>query len=257
MISTCFFDLFSGEIISWEDLVDKISKSRVIYVGEIHDKKVIHEIQLKIIRALVERGHKVAIAFEMFQQPYQKYLDGFVGGEISEVEMLYHTGWHKNWGMDVGLYRDIWNYAREKKLKILAINIPTEFREKVRRMSYNDMRKSRYLPDDLKEPDSAYISYFKSVMGGHEGVSRRFDEMLKVMLAWDEGMAYSIAKFLKENPDYRVVVVVGYGHVYGRLGIPKRVERMTGERGVVIIPINNIKEDLKGGDYGYVLPETF
>ena len=68
----------------------------------------------------MDKGYKVAIAFEMFQQPYQKYLDQFVQGKISEVEMLYLTRWHKNWNMDISLYRDIWNFARKKDIKMLA-----------------------------------------------------------------------------------------------------------------------------------------
>ncbi len=250
----CFFDLYTGEKLSWEQVVQKISKSRVIYVGEIHNKRYIHDLQLNVIKALNEKGYKVAIGFEMFQQPYQKYLDRFINKEISEVEMLYLTKWYKNWNMDVGLYRDIWNYARKKGIKLLALNIPTDFRKKVRNMSYEKMRKSKYLPNDLVEPDSAYINYFKSAIGGHKGMDKDFEGMLKVMLAWDEGMAYSISRFLKKNPEYKVVVIVGYGHIYGRYGIPSRVERMTGEKGTVMIPLENISKDLGKGDIGFCVP---
>ncbi|MEO0139485.1 MAG: ChaN family lipoprotein [candidate division WOR-3 bacterium] len=250
-MNLCFFDLVSGEKVSWDSLIESVSKSGVVYVGEIHNNKKIHDLQLSIIESLVKKGFKVAVAFEMFQQPYQKFLDEFVGGKISEVEMLYLTEWHKNWNMDISLYRDIWNFARENKLKMLAINIPTDFRKKVRTMSYERMRKTEYLPPDLEEPDSSYIEYFKKAIGGHEGANDRFNEMLKVMLAWDEGMAYAISKFIKENKNTKVVVIVGYGHIYGRLGIPKRVERMTGERGTVIIPLQNLKDDMGKGDFGF------
>lgn len=247
----CFFNLVSGEKVSWDSLIKSLSEHRVIYIGEIHNDKRIHDLQLRIIDALVKRGFKLAIAFEMFQQPYQKYLDEFVEGKISEIEMLYLTEWHKNWNMDISLYRDIWNFARKNGLKMLAINIPTDFRKKVRDMTYEDMRKTKYLPRDLEEPDSAYIEYFKRAMGEHEGLSERFNQMLKVMLAWDEGMAYAISNFIKEDKNSKVVVIVGYGHIYQRLGIPKRVERMTGERGIVIIPLQNLKDDLGKGDFGF------
>jgi uncharacterized iron-regulated protein len=250
-MNVCFFDLFTGGKLDWDSVLSRVEKHRVIYVGEIHDLKASHELQMKVIDALVGRGYKVAVALEMFQQNYQKFLDEYTAGNLSEVEMLYLTEWHKNWGMDISLYRDIWKYAREKKLKLLAINIPTEFRKKVRDMTYSQMRKTQYLPPDLREPDEGYIKYFRKVLGDHKGLDKDFDRMLRVMIAWDEGMAFSISKFLKENPEYKVVVVVGYGHIYGRFGIPSRVERMTGERGFVFVPLLNIKEDLGNGDVGY------
>lgn len=226
---------------NWDSVLSRVEKHRVIYVGEIHDLKASHELQMKVIDALVGRGYKVAVALEMFQQNYQKFLDEYTSGKLSEVEMLYLTEWHKN----------IWKYAREKNLKLLAINIPTEFRKKVRDMTYFQMRKTQYLPPDLQEPDEEYIKYFRKALGDHKGLDKDFDRMLRVMIAWDEGMAFSISKFLKENPEYKVVVLVGYGHIYGRFGIPSRVERMTGERGFVFIPLLNIKEDLGNGDVGY------
>jgi len=250
-MNVCFFDLYTGGKLDWDSVLSRVEKHRVIYVGEIHDLKASHELQMKVIDALVGRGYKVAVALEMFQQNYQKFLDEYTAGKLSEVEMLYLTEWHKNWGMDISLYRDIWKYAREKNLKLLAINIPTEFRKKVRDMTYSQMRKTQYLPPDLQEPDEEYIKYFRKALGDHEGLDKDFDRMLRVMIAWDEGMAFSISKFLKENPEYKVVVVVGYGHIYGRFGIPSRVERMTGERGFVFIPLLNIREDLGNGDVGY------
>jgi len=247
----CFFDLILGERLDWDSVISKAEKSRVIYVGEIHNLMASHELQLRVIRALVERGYKVAVAFEMFQQDHQKYLDEYASKGISEVEMLYLTGWHRNWGMDISLYREIWKYARDEGLKLLAINIPTEFRKMVGNMTYSQMRKTRYLPPDLQEPDEEYIRYFRKALGDHKGMDENFDRMLKVMLAWDEGMAFSLANFLRKNPEYKVVVIVGYGHIYGRYGIPRRVERMVGERGFVIIPLLNIKEDMGNGDVGY------
>lgn len=129
-MNVCFFDLSTGGKLDWDSVLSRVEKHRVIYVGEIHDLKASHELQMKVIDALVGRGYKVAVALEMFQQNYQKFLDEYTSGKLSEVEMLYLTEWHK----------DIWKYAREKNLKLLAINIPTEFRKKVRDMTYSQMR---------------------------------------------------------------------------------------------------------------------
>ncbi|NPB04209.1 MAG: ChaN family lipoprotein [Thermotogae bacterium] len=253
LIAQCVFDLHTGDRLEFDTLIKRIisSKSRVVYLGEIHTNKGIHDFQMRVIKALYEHDTSLAIAYEMFQQPAQRYLDDYVQGGIHEIVMLYKARWHETWKYDIGLYRETWLFARRHKLPLLALNVPDNFRKKARDMSWDKLRKTPYLPKDLQEPDSAYIEQFKTMMGGHthfdEKTLRRF---LKAMVVWDEGMAYALAKYMKREPKRRVVVLVGSGHVYNRLGIPNRVERMTGDRGIVVIPLNNLKEDLGKADFG-------
>ncbi len=249
----CIYDLSDGNRVGMDTLLKRVIDEdvRVVFLGEIHTSREIHDFQMEFIRRLYEKDSSITIAYEMFQQPYQKYLDLYVRGKIHEVEMLYKTKWHENWKYDIGLYRQTWIFARDKGVPLLAINVPKSFRDKAKRMSYDRMRKSEYLPPDLEPPDSAYIAQFKAMMGGHTNFDERtFQTFLKAMLIWDEAMAYAIARYVKENPNRRVVVLVGSGHVYNRLGIPKRVERMTKAKTLTVIPLTNLKEDIGKGDYG-------
>ncbi len=253
LIAQCLYDLKTGEKVPFDTLIERIvdSKARVVYLGEVHTSREIHDFQMRVIRALYERDSNLTIAYEMFQQPAQEYLDEYVEGKIHEVVMLYKARWHETWKYDIGLYRQTWTFAKEKGIPMLATNVPDNFRKRAKRMSYERMRKTPYLPPDLQEPDSAYIEQFKRMMGGHAHFDQKtLNTFLKAMIVWDEGMAYAIARYLKREPHRRVVMLVGSGHVYNRLGIPNRVERMTGDRGIVVIPINNLKEDLGKGDFG-------
>ncbi len=254
ILSFVIYDLSRGERVALDTFLKRIEDARVIYLGEIHNSRHIHAFQLEVIKYLQSKGKKLAIAFEMFQKPFQKYLDEFVEGRISEVEMLYRTQWHKRWKMDIGLYRDIWNFARKKKIKLLAINVPTEFRRKARSMDYKQIMDSEYVSKDAQLPDETYRKHFLELIG--EDIERHgnigLEKMIKGMWLWDEAMAKSISDFMKEHPEHTVVVIVGYGHVYGREGIPKRVERMTGVRGVVVIPLTNISKDMNKGDFAIV-----
>ena len=253
VVSQCLYDLKTGERVPFDTLINRITdtKARVVYLGEVHTSRRIHDFQMKVIRALYERDSNLTVAYEMFQQPAQPYLDEYVKGKIHEVVMLYKARWHETWKYDIGLYRQTWLFARKHKVPMLAINVPDNFRKKAKKMSYERMRKTPYLPPDLQEPDSAYVAQFKRMMGGHAHFDEKtLNTFLKAMIIWDEGMAYAIAKYLKREPNRRVVVLVGSGHVYNRLGIPNRVERMTGERGIVVIPIGRLKEDVGKGDFG-------
>ncbi|NPA80068.1 MAG: ChaN family lipoprotein [Thermotogae bacterium] len=253
MALTGLYDLQSGQRVPFDTLIERIVKGghRVVYLGEVHTSPEIHDFQMRVIEALYARDSNITIAYEMFQQPAQPYLDAYVKGEIHEVVMLYKARWHETWKYDIGLYRETWKFAREKGIPLLAINVPDNFRKKARNMSYDRLRKTPFLPRDLQEPDSQYIAQFKSMMGGHSQFDdKTLERFLKAMIVWDEGMAYAIAKYMKRNPNRRIIVLVGSGHVYNRLGIPSRVERMTGERGIVVIPLSDLDEDFKKADFG-------
>ena len=63
---------------------------------------------------------------EMFTRPYQPFLDQWVAGEIDENKFLEETQWDKEWGYDYNLYKDILDFAREKKIPVIALNAPKE-----------------------------------------------------------------------------------------------------------------------------------
>ena len=61
---------------------------------------------------------------EMFTRPYQPFLDQWVAGEIDENKFLEETHWDSEWGYDYYLYKDILDFAREKKIPVIALNAP-------------------------------------------------------------------------------------------------------------------------------------
>lgn len=82
-------------------------KYQVIFLPEEHTSKEDHKFQLEVIRFFHSKGHKILIAMEMFQQPFQSVLDQYISCQIEEEEMLKRTEYKKRWGYDPALYRDI------------------------------------------------------------------------------------------------------------------------------------------------------
>ena len=58
-----------------------LSDANVIYLGEQHDRHSDRQKQLEIIQALYRRNPQLAIGLEMFQRPYQQYLDAYIAGK--------------------------------------------------------------------------------------------------------------------------------------------------------------------------------
>ncbi len=56
----------TGLLVSREQMMDSISASRVIYIGETHDNIEAHKVQLQIIQLLAEK-YPLAIGLEMFR----------------------------------------------------------------------------------------------------------------------------------------------------------------------------------------------
>jgi membrane-associated protease RseP (regulator of RpoE activity) len=60
---------------------------------------------------------------------------------------------------------------------------------------------------------------------GNQGFGN-FNYFYQSQILWDETMAHSVDEFLKQNPDYQIVVLAGVGHIMYGSGIPKRAYRL-------------------------------
>ncbi len=225
-------------------------KQRVVFIGEQHTDFSNHLNQLKIIKAMVEAGKKVAVGMEMFQEPYQNYLDRYIAGEISEKEMLKKTEYFKRWKYNYHLYRPIILYAKKKKLPIVALNIEKEITKKVVREGIDslDAKERSRVPESIDFSNTRYRDELRNIFSSHSSKNfKNFDEFYYAQLLWDETMAKNVSRFLKEHPDYSMAVLAGNGHVMFGFGIPDRIKRR-GVRHYKIV-VNSMKPKPGIADY--------
>ena len=71
-----------------EQIIPALADKRVVFIGEQHTRYDHHLTQLEIIRRLHALHPQLAIGMEMFQQPFQRYLDEYVAGSIDEQTMV-------------------------------------------------------------------------------------------------------------------------------------------------------------------------
>jgi len=206
----------------------------VVYVGEGHDNPHHHAVQVRVIEELWKAGRLHAIGMEMFQRPYQSALDDFVAGRIDEATMLERTDWKKRWGFDVALYRPIFDFARKKRLPIVALNVSSELRKKVREgLDTLSVEERASLPA-LHLDDEEHRTFLEGIYRQHlpEGTEldvEKFERFYRIMVLWDEVMADSVVRWFRRSPkNAQIVVLVGAGHVGNRFGIPRRAHRCDG-----------------------------
>ena len=205
----------------------QIDDARVILVGETHTRLDHHLVQLEILKLLYQKSAKLAIGVEWFQQPYQKHLDAYIAGEITEQELLYLTGYFERWRFDYRLYRPIIQYAREHKIPIIALNASQELSHALSKSGFDDLpaELKDQLPGSYDWSDKEYEKRLRIVFDMHPEYPGKFEDFLRGQLTWDESMAGRAALYLEKNPETRLLVLAGSGHITYGSGIPNRIRR--------------------------------
>ncbi len=214
-----------------EQIIPSLAEKRVVFIGEQHTRYDHHLTQLEIIRRLHGLHPQLAVGMEMFQQPFQRYLDEYVAGSIDEQAMLRATEYFRRWRMDYRLYAPILRYAHEHRLPLIALNVPKELTHEVAHVGLDGLSDEhrQQLPADIAPADEAYRQRLKEVFDLHpkEDGHENFEHFLEAQLLWDEAMAERAAAYLEEHPDHHLVVIAGNQHLAWGNTIPQRLQRRT------------------------------
>jgi uncharacterized iron-regulated protein len=221
-----------------EKLIPELATKRVVFVGEMHDRYDHHLNQLEIIKGLHDLDANMAIGVEYFQQPFQQSVDDYIAGRITEDEFLRRTEYFQRWGYDYRLYAPIFRYAREQRIPVRALNVPSALVSEVAKTGIAALpdKDRKYLPMQIEPADESYRNRLRAAFEQHPFSGRdAFDHFVEAQLVWDEGMAESAAQYLSANSNRRMVILCGVGHVEYGSGIPKRLERRTHATYAIVI----------------------
>lgn len=114
---------------SWRDvssfgkLAVSCMRARAIYVGDYHTSKQSQKCYFKLVRRMAEAGAKLVLGLELVGSRYQKEIDRFLAGQISEATFLDKVKFERNWPFgNWENFRPIFEFARETKSPILGID---------------------------------------------------------------------------------------------------------------------------------------
>jgi uncharacterized iron-regulated protein len=240
------------DTLNLDAVAQEIKDKKVIYIGESHTNYADHVLQLEIIRKLYELKGRLIIGMEMFQRPFQKYLDQYVAKQLSEEEFLKKTEYFTRWGFDYNLYRDILQFARAHAVPVIALNLRREIIEKAAENGIDALsgKDRAELPADMNLNDQTYREYLIGIYAQHED-KKGFNNFYISQMLWDETMAHSVAEALRIYPEAQIVVLAGTGHLQHSWGIPARVQRLTHATNAVIL--NDSGQGVERGLADYIL----
>jgi uncharacterized iron-regulated protein len=213
--------------ISMSQLLTGAESSDLVLIGEAHDNIVHHEMQLSLIRALSAQK-PIAIGLEMMQADSQRQLDEWTEGKLSEQN--FQKVFAVNWSEDWRLYRNIFIFARDNHIPMIALNVPKEIVKKVSQHGFQSLTAEEKgdLPQgttcDLNNPHTAFLEKsFKSVFT-HVTNGKIFTYFCEAQTLRNSGMAMNIARYVKKHPGRKIVGLMGIWHAV-RNAVPEQLER--------------------------------
>lgn len=232
-------EVYAGDTrLEFDEMVSTLAAGRAVLLGEAHDRYDHHLTELEIVCRLQRTRRRLAIGLEAFQQPFQPVLDDYVAGRIDESSLLRGTEYFSRWQFDFRHYAPVLRFARDRRVDLVALNVPAEISRKVGRSGLEslDADERARVPADIDRSDVEYRERLRAVFEQHpkEAGGGAFEHFLEVQLLWDEGMAEAAAQYLRRHPDTLLVIIAGAGHVEYGAGIPARIERRTGVHAITV-----------------------
>ncbi|MFT4603834.1 MAG: putative iron-regulated protein [Rhodothermales bacterium] len=238
-----------GDALTWDDLASRVAGADVILVGENHNDPVAHHIEFAVYNEALALDRPASVSMEMFTRDVQGVIDEYLSDLITEKLFLAESRPWKNYDTD---YRPFVEAAREAGSPVIAANAPRRYVNMVSRMGPDALSElpsdaNRWLaPLPYKQASVPYKAEWDALMSEAMygmpqdttfGEHKVMDTALAAQSLWDATMAFSIAEHLLENPDSRVVHMVGSFHVKNGTGIPEHLERYRPGTRVLIVVV--------------------
>jgi uncharacterized iron-regulated protein len=233
---TAVHKVSEGRAISFEQMIEEVRKSDIVFAGELHDSAEHHELQLDVIRALHEANVPLAVGLEMFRQDSQHELNRWVEGKMTEKQFV--SLFYDNWRVAWPLYRPIFRYTREHGIPLVGLNVPGELSRKVSREGFSSLteKEKKALPPAITcDVDRTYMAFIKQAYSDHGADEKSFINFCEAQMVWDTSMAWHIIEYRRKKPGGVIVVLAGTGHAW-KHGIPEQVRRQSGLSFKVILP---------------------
>jgi len=221
-------DLYMGEPVPQDVMLDDLSAVRIVYLGEIHTIARHHGLQAEILRGLSDRELKLAVGMEMFSRESQPILDRWQTGNQSVADLIMELG-REHW-TNLQDYEKVLTLARERHVPIVGLNARDTLVRKVAHSGLDALTESekREIPEGVEKINPLQDRLLRLRLRVHKAFEKAsLDRIVLAQALRDETMAETVSGFLdsSEGKNRLMLVIAGSGHVNYGFGIPERVQR--------------------------------
>ena len=205
------------------EVVKNVERADVIFIGEIHDSTQNHKAQLDIVRSLHAKKFTIAIGLEMFTREDQQKLDDWTEGKLDEESFL--PIYSRNWSYGWQLYRDLFMFARDNHIPLIALNIPKSVISRVMAHGSSALQESEIPPKvswSLNESQTDYMRIISRQVFGNTPPDKFVARLCEAQALRNSAMAWNIVKYRQKHEADKVVVLAGTWHAV-KNGVPERL----------------------------------
>ncbi len=231
----------NGQPLAGADALAAAARARIVLLGEAHATPGIHAWQAEIAETLARDTRTLVIAVEWLPRSAQPALDRFVAGITDEAQFLAESDWKNLWRHDFAAYRPVFALARERRIPLRALNIDRDVVRTTSRLGIDAGLAAAIAAGSPvgrpAEPTAAYRTRLEASLAEHGKPGdpppppERLARFMAAQGMWDRAMAEAIAAILAQQPDARVVGMMGLGHVEGGDGVAHQLAAL-GHRSV-------------------------
>jgi len=259
-------DSRTGKTLSLQQMANELKKYDLIFFGEYHDNTTLHKLERELV-PLLDTKRELILSLEMFERDVQSDLDAYIEGWLTEDEFLAKSRPWSNYKDD---YRPLIEYAKQKKLTVIAANIPRSIAGKMARTGpdFTDTlpeEDKKWLPNKISYPDDSYKKAFLETLENMHSpmMNNNPDWLYQAQCLKDETMAESIVNALKMKPKARVLHFNGDFHSRYFSGTVSRVQELLPKKKIAVISpsysenwqtANLTAEEKNAGTYIIFLP---
>lgn len=186
-----------GKEVNFGKMMKQVSKADLIFIGELHNNPISHWLEMKVIKAIDRQGDLI-IGMEMFERDVQQKLNDYLSGNLEIEAFLDQSRPWSNYKTD---YAPIIEYAKAKKIPVIASNIPKQYASMVYKDGFVVIEglvedESKWIAP-LPIPYDASLPAYKAMLDmvpGHGG-----ENFPKAQAIKDATMADSIVKNWPSN----------------------------------------------------------
>lgn len=229
--ASLWVDLYRGEPVTFDAVVDDLASVDVVYLGERHTILRHHDVQRQVVEALVGRGVKVVLGLEQAEARHQGALDRYGRGLLDFDGLARDMDWGASW-KNYDQYRGVVEAAVAGDGVVVGLNAPADLIREIGRggLSALTPERRRLLPPFVLPDEPRHRQRTLQQIQVHAGMmAERLGGVVEAQTARDETMAASMAAALRRvRPsagDRHVVgvVICGSGHCAHGIGIPQRL----------------------------------
>lgn len=210
------------------DVATSAATAKFVLLGEKHDNPDHHVLQARVLQAMIDRGRRPSVAFEMLESGTQDAVNLAIAAHPRQPEALAAAvGWQESGWPPFSEYEPVFAAALGAGLPVIAANLPaTQARllvkhgpEAMAPVRFESLGLGVPLPKQMHEALSAEIRV------GHCGMlpERLIEPMVLAQRARDAVMA---DRLVAGSGASGGVLIAGGGHVRTDRGVPRYLARV-------------------------------